>query len=59
MRSLGIWLLILGVGSFVLPMMNLQFRILSLFGEHAPIAGIVMAVIGGIMLFAGGSEGGE
>jgi hypothetical protein len=49
-RRLAIWLMILGVGSFILPMMGSQFIILSLFGPYAPIAGGAMAVVGLILL---------
>jgi hypothetical protein len=50
MRGWGILLIVLGVGSFILPMMGMQFRLLSLFGEHTGIAGAVMAVLGVILL---------
>lgn len=50
MRQLAVWLLILGVGSFILPMMGLQFKLLSLFGEATPFVGGGMAVLGGILL---------
>ena len=59
MRGLGIMLLIFGIGSFVLPMMGMQFRLLSLFGEYSQIAGGVLAVIGAILVavsFKTGSE---
>lgn len=52
MRGWGITLLILGIGSFILPLMGMQFRLLSLFGDAAPIVGIALAVIGGLLLFA-------
>ena len=50
MRSWGIWLLVLGIGSFVLPYMGLQFKILSLFGEALPMVAGGMAVVGGVLL---------
>ena len=50
MRGWGILLIVLGVGSFILPTMGYQFRLLSIFGEHTGIAGAVMAVIGVILL---------
>jgi len=50
MRSWGIWLLVLGVGSFVLPYMGLQFRLLSIFGESLPIVAGGMAVVGSVLL---------
>lgn len=59
MRNTAIFLLVLGVGAFVLPMMGLQFKILSIFGEATPMVAGVMAVVGVIMLFMsfrGGDE---
>lgn len=45
------WLLtILGVGSFILPLMGLEFRIMRIFGDAAPIAAIVVAVVGVVLL---------
>ena len=37
MRSAGIWMLVLGVGAFVLPYFGLQFKILSIFGDALPM----------------------
>jgi hypothetical protein len=62
MRGWGILLIVLGVGSFILPMMGMQFRLLSIFGEYTNIAGAVMAVIGVILLgisFMAGKKTGE
>ena len=50
MRSTGIWLLIFGVGAFVLPMMGLQFKILSMFGEALPLVAGGMALVGAVMV---------
>lgn len=50
MRGWGIWMVILGIGSFILPMMGLQFKLLALFGEYTPVAGIGLAVVGGILV---------
>jgi hypothetical protein len=46
MRQWGMWLLIFGVGSFVLPMFGLQFKILNVFGESLPLIAGAMAVAG-------------
>jgi len=46
MKRWGIYLVILGIGSFLLPMLGLQFKILMIFGEAAP-------AIGGLLIFAG------
>jgi len=51
MRGFGILLLVLGLGSFVLPVMNLQFRIMSVFGKPASTVAMVMAVVGAVLLF--------
>ncbi len=50
MRSLGIWLTVLGVGSFILPMMGLQFRIMKIFGSSLPLVALFMAVVGIVLL---------
>jgi hypothetical protein len=50
MRSWGIWLLVLGIGAFVLPYAGLQFKILAIFGESLPLVAGGMAVIGAVML---------
>jgi hypothetical protein len=51
MRNTAIFLLVMGVGAFVLPMMGLQFKILSIFGDATPMVAGGMAVVGAIMLF--------
>lgn len=59
MRSWGIWLVILGVGAFVLPFFGLQFKILAMFGEALPMVAGGIAVIGAVLLglsFRGDSE---
>lgn len=59
MRNGGIWLLILGVGAFVLPYFGLQFKILSVFGEALPMVAGGVAVAGAVMLalsFRAGSQ---
>jgi hypothetical protein len=50
MRNWGIWLLVLGVGAFVLPYFGLQFRILSMLGDALPLVAGGMAVVGAILL---------
>jgi hypothetical protein len=49
----GISFLILGVGSFVLPLVGLQFRVINAFGDAAPCAGGVFAVVGIALVVAG------
>ena len=46
MRSWGIYLLIFGIGSVLLPMMGLQFKLLSLLGNATPIVGGILTVAG-------------
>ena len=50
MRSWGIYLLIFGIGSFLLPMMGLQFKLLSLLGNSTPIVGGLLTVAGVVLL---------
>jgi len=50
MRSAGIWLLVLGVGAFILPYVGLQFKILSIFGDALPMVAGGTAVIGAVVL---------
>lgn len=59
MRSWGIWLVILGVGAFVLPYFGLQFKILNMFGEALPMVAGGIAVVGAVLLglsFRSGSQ---
>lgn len=50
MRSWGIWMVILGVGAFVLPYFGLQFKILNMFGEALPMVAGGLAVVGAVLL---------
>lgn len=49
----GVGLLFLGIGSFILPLFGMQFRLLNLFGAAAPVAGVFFALVGGGLLLAG------
>lgn len=53
LKRWGVTLLVLGVGSFILPLLGMQFRILNVFGDAQPIVGIGMAVLGGALLLIG------
>ena len=53
MRTLGTYCLIFGVGSFVLPMVGLQFKLLSLFGSATPFVGLALIALGGVLFVAG------
>lgn len=50
MRSWGIYLLIFGIGSFLLPMMGLQFKLLTLLGNSTPIVGGLLAIAGVVLI---------
>lgn len=50
MRSFGIMLVVVGLGSFVLKRFGVQFILVSIFGEQQTIAAIAMAVIGAGMI---------
>lgn len=59
MRTWGIWLLVLGVGAFILPYFGLQFKILNVFGEALPMVAGGIAVVGAVLLalsFRAGSQ---
>ena len=53
MASLGVLLIILGLGSLLLPMFDIQFRIMSLLDDYQPIAGIAIAAIGVALVLLG------
>lgn len=46
MGRAGFWFLVLGVGSFILPKIGLQFRLMNLFGENQNIVAIILVVVG-------------
>ena len=52
----GIFLIILGAGSLLLPMLDMQFRLMELVDPYQPYAGIVVAVIGAVLVFLGQSR---
>jgi hypothetical protein len=53
----GIFLLILGAGSLLLPSLGFQFRLMELVDAFQPYAGIVVAVIGAGLLLLGMTRG--
>ncbi|HLE59819.1 MAG TPA: hypothetical protein VJA85_09255 [Candidatus Limnocylindria bacterium] len=54
MLSLGVLLVILGVGSFVLPMVGYQFSLMEPIEPYQPWAGVIVAAVGLItVLWAG------
>lgn len=56
MRGWGVWCLILGVGGFLLPMMGVQFRLLSVFGDGQYVVAGLVAVAGLLMVLFGRNE---
>jgi hypothetical protein len=46
----GVTLSLLGLGSFILPLFGLQFKILYLLGGDSPIVGAILALIGAVLL---------
>ena len=55
MRSWGITLIILGIGSYILPMMGRQFILVSIFGD-SPLVGVGFIGVGAFLAFAGGKR---
>ena len=49
----GIFLIVMGAGSLLLPMVGVQFRLMELADAYQPYAGIVAAVIGAVLVFMG------
>jgi hypothetical protein len=56
MARFGIFLLIMGVGSLILPMMGRQFVLMSLLDPAQPVAGVVIAALGGLLIFLGAKQ---
>lgn len=53
MTGFGVLLIILGVGSLLLPMLNLQFRLMEIVDPYQPWAGIFVTVIGAALVAFG------
>jgi hypothetical protein len=51
MAGWGIFLIVLGAGSLLLPMLGYQFSLMELVDDYQPWAGIAVAVIGAVLLF--------
>ncbi len=49
----GIVVLLAGIAALFLPMFGVPLRFMAMFGTHAQVAGITVAVIGGVMIFLG------
>ena len=59
MISLGVLLVILGVGSLVLPNLGFQFRLMELVDPYQPWAGIIVAALGLITILFGAQRRGR
>jgi hypothetical protein len=57
MASLGGLLIVLGLGSLLLPMFNLEFTLMRIVDDYQPYAGIAVAAIGAIILFVAAGRG--
>jgi hypothetical protein len=57
----GIFLIIIGAGSLLLPMLGYQFSLMELVDDYQPYAGIVVAIIGVALVVygMGGRRSGE
>jgi hypothetical protein len=53
MTGFGVLLIILGVGSLLLPMFNLQFTLMEFVDPYQPWAGLVVGVIGAVLVALG------
>jgi hypothetical protein len=51
MRRWGITMMVTGAGAAVLPMIGMQMRLFSIFGDNQQGVGLVAAATGGILLF--------
>lgn len=53
MVGFGVLLVILGIGSLLLPMFDIQFQIMSLLDDYQPVAGIAIAAVGVVLIALG------
>jgi predicted lipid-binding transport protein (Tim44 family) len=59
MTSLGVLLVILGVGSLILPNLGFQFRLMELVDPYQPWVGVIVAAVGLITVLFGSRRGGK
>lgn len=50
---LGTWLVVLGFGSLLLPLVGLEIRLMTLLDPAQPWAGIVMGAFGALLVVGG------
>jgi hypothetical protein len=53
MVGFGVLLVILGIGSLLLPMFDIQFEVMQLLDDYQPIAGIAIAAVGVLLVVLG------
>ena len=53
----GIFLIILGAGSLLLPSLGFQFQLMELVDDYQPYAGIVVAIVGAGLVLLGMNRG--
>ena len=53
----GIFLIVIGAGSLLLPSLGFQFRLMELLDDYQPYAGIVVAIIGAGLVLLGMNRG--
>jgi hypothetical protein len=53
MTGFGVLLIILGLGSLLLPLFDLQFRLMEFVDPYQPWAGFIVAAIGAILVGLG------
>ncbi len=59
MISLGVLLVVLGVGSLVLPALNLQLQLIEIVDPYQPWAGVIVAAVGLITILFGAQRRGR
>lgn len=59
MISLGVLLVVLGVGSLVLPALNLQLQLMEIVDPYQPWAGVIVAAVGLITILFGAQRRGR
>lgn len=50
MANLGVLLIVLGIGSLILPMFDIQFTLMTFVDPYQPFAGVVVAAVGAALL---------
>ena len=53
MKGWGVLLIFLGIGSFVLPALGMQFRLIELFGDDPRASGAMFIVVGALLYAVG------